>query len=208
MSSKMKIDIHTHSTYSDGYNTPKEMVEYAMKIGLDGLAITDHNEIKGSLEALKYSTRDFTVVPGVEVSSHEGHILCLGIMENVDKYLPAAEVIDRVHDLGGIAIAAHPFDRLRSGVGDLIYELDFDAVELYNGHTLLSTRRLEKIAKEINKPVTGGSDAHIMDDIGCVYIKVGDDVLDSIKKGRIEIVSNISKLRIIKGFLKSRLGLL
>ncbi|MEA1925009.1 MAG: CehA/McbA family metallohydrolase [Candidatus Altiarchaeota archaeon] len=202
----MKIDIHTHSTYSDGYNTPKEMVEYAMKIGLDGLAITDHNEINGSLEALKYSTKEFTVVPGVEVSSHDGHILCLGIRENIEKYLPAAEVIERVHDLGGIAIAAHPFDRLRKGVGELIYELDFDAVELYNGHTLLSTRNLEDIAKEINKPVTGGSDAHIIDDIGSVYIKVGDDVLDSIKKSRIDVVSDISKIRIIRGFLKSRMS--
>jgi len=202
----MKIDIHTHSTYSDGKNTPKEMVEYAMKIGLDGLAITDHNEIKGSLNALKYSTKDFTIVSGVEVSSNEGHILCLGIKENVDKHLPAAEVIDRVHALGGIAIAAHPFDRLRKGVGDLVYELDFDAVELFNGHTLFTTRNLEEIAKEINKPVTGGSDAHIIDDLGSVYIKVGDDVLDSIKKGMIEVVSDISKIRIIKSFLKSRLG--
>ncbi len=203
----MKIDIHTHSSYSDGYNTPKEMVKYAKKIGLDGIAITDHNEIKGSLNAMKYASDDFKVIPGIEVSAKEGHIICLGIEEVFETYTPADEVIERVHELGGVAIAAHPYDRFRRGVGDLIFKLDFDAVELYNGHTLLTYKSTKDIIEKIELPVTGGSDAHIAEDIGCVFIEVDDDIINSIKHGNVKVVSNIKRFRIIKNFLKYRLRL-
>ncbi len=203
----MKIDIHTHSSYSDGYNTPKEMVKYAKKIGLDGIAITDHNEIKGSLNAMKYASDDFKVIPGIEVSAKEGHIICLGIEEVFETYTPADEVIERVHELGGVAIAAHPYDRFRRGVGDLIFKLGFDAVELYNGHTLLTYKSTKDIIEKIELPVTGGSDAHIAEDIGCVFIEVDDDIINSIKHGNVKVVSNIKRFRIIKNFLKYRLRL-
>jgi len=201
----MKIDIHTHSSYSDGYNTPKEMVKYAKKIGLDGIAITDHNEIKGSLNAMKYASDDFKVIPGIEVSAKEGHIICLGVEEVFETYTPADEVIERVHELGGVAIAAHPYDRFRRGVGDLIFKLDFDAVELYNGHTLLTYKSTKDIIEKIELPVTGGSDAHIAEDIGCVFIEVDDDIINSIKHGNVKVVSNIKRFRIIKNFLKYKL---
>ncbi|OYT26490.1 MAG: hypothetical protein B6U97_03675, partial [Candidatus Altiarchaeales archaeon ex4484_96] len=183
----------------------RQMVEYAKRIGLDALAITDHDEIRGSLEALKYVSDDFKLIPGVEVTSLEGHILCLGINEVPKKHQPAIEIIDFVHELGGVAIAAHPYDRLRGGVGDLIFRLDFDAVELINGHTLSSTRRLDEIAKKVDKPITGGSDAHIIDDIGSVYMITGDNVLDCIRKGSFEVISTTSKIRIISGLIKSRI---
>ncbi len=204
----LKLDVHTHTNYSDGFNSPKEMVDYAKKIGFDGIAITDHNEIKGTLEAKKLATKEFQIITGIEVTADEGHILCLGIEENIEKYAPAAEVIEKTHQLGGIAIAAHPYDRLRGGVGDLIYKLKFDAVELYNGHTLYTSKSIDEILEKNRLPVTGGSDAHRIDDIGTVYIETGEDVLDSIKKGNVKVTSDIQKLRIIKGFLKSRIDYL
>jgi len=91
----------------------------AKRIGLSGIAVTDHNEIRGALEALKFSSSDFRVIPGVEVSSAAGHILALGVEEVVARGLPADETVDRIHALGGVAVAAHPFDRLRQGVGGL-----------------------------------------------------------------------------------------
>jgi len=200
----MKIDIHTHSSYSDGANTPGEMVRYAKKIGLDGIAITDHNVIDGAIKALRYNSEDFTVIPGIEVSSKEGHILGLGITELIERTIPAEEVVERIHELGGIAIAAHPYDRFRSGVGDLIYKIDFDAIEVINGRTLLTTRDMRKIAKNIKLPKVGGSDAHSLDELGSVSIVVDNDPIESILKGNVEIVADVKKLRVLAGFLKRR----
>jgi len=200
----MKIDIHTHSSYSDGANTPGEMVRYAKKIGLDGIAITDHNVIDGAIKALRYNSEDFTVIPGIEVSSKEGHILGLGITELIERTIPAEEVVERIHELGGIAIAAHPYDRFRSSVGDLIYKIDFDAIEVINGRTLLTTRDMTKIAKNIKLPKVGGSDAHSLDELGSVSIVVDNDPIESILKGNVEIVADVKKLRVLAGFLKRR----
>ncbi|HDH41206.1 MAG TPA: PHP domain-containing protein [Candidatus Altiarchaeales archaeon] len=200
----MKIDIHTHSSYSDGANTPGEMVRYAKKIGLDGIAITDHNVIDGAIKALRYNSEDFTVIPGIEVSSKEGHILGLGITELIERAIPAEEVVERIHELGGIAIAAHPYDRFRSGVGDLIYKIDFDAIEVINGRTILTTRDMRKIAKNIKLPKVGGSDAHSLDELGSVSIVVDNDPIESILKGNVEIVADVKKLRVLAAFLKRR----
>jgi predicted metal-dependent phosphoesterase TrpH len=202
---EMKIDIHTHSLYSDGVNTPGEMVRHAKKIGLEGIAITDHNLVEGSLKALEYNSEEFTVIPGVEVSSSEGHILALGVTEEIESSIPAGEVVDRIHELGGIAIAAHPYDRLRSGVGDLVYKLDFDAMEVVNGRTLLTVGDMIEIAKKVKLSKVGGSDAHCLDELGCVSIVVDDDPIESILKGDVEIVADLNRLRILRNYLSRRL---
>ena len=202
----MKIDIHTHSCYSDGVNTPKEMIDYAKSIGLNGIAITDHNEIKGSMIAMKYNSDDFRVIPGIEVSSTDGHILCLGVTELIKERIPAREVIDAAHDLGGIAIAAHPYDRFRQGVGDLIYELDFDAIEIRNGHTISTTRDMKKIAESTDLPKTGGSDAHSLSGIGSVSIIVENDPIDSILRGEIEIIVNTNKPRLVMDYVRRKIS--
>lgn len=204
LNKKMKIDIHTHSSYSDGVNTPEEMVNHAKKIGLDGIAITDHNVIEGSIKALKYNSENFTVIPGIEISSIEGHILALGITELIERAIPAEEVIEKIHELGGIAIAAHPYDRLRSGVGDLIHKLDFDAIETVNGHTLLNTWGMVSISEDVGLPMVGGSDAHCLDEVGCVSIVVGNDPIESILKGEVEIVTNINRPRVLMNYLRRK----
>jgi len=201
----MKLDIHIHSTYSDGVNTPKEIVSYAKSIGLDGIAITDHDVIKGSLIALKYDSENFKVIPGLEVSSIDGHILALGVTELIERDLSAQRTIERIHDLGGIAIAAHPYDRFRSGVGDLIYKLNFDAVEIFNGRTLSSTKDMRKISENIKLPLVGGSDAHCIDEIGCISIVVNSDPLDSIRRGEVEIEVKSSKVKLLKNYLRAGL---
>jgi len=183
----MRLDIHVHSCFSDGVPTPKEIVERCKEIGLDGVAITDHDCIEGSLEALEYAGNDFLVITGMEVSSQEGHILALGIKKPVDKGLSAAETIERIHKLGGIAIAAHPYDRYRRGVGDLILKLPFDAVEVVNGHTFTNWRNPEGIAMKAKLPMVGGTDAHSLGEIGNVSIVVAGNPLDSIKKGVVGI---------------------
>ena len=200
----VKIDLHTHSIYSihwlwknEAFGTPKEMVKMAIQKGLNGLSITDHNSVKGSLEGLKYAKKlkNFLLVPGSEVKSEEGDILAIGIKEDVPKELPVQETIDRIHDLGGIAIAAHPYAGFprRSAVKDAIKKYRFDAVEILNGGTRWrDNKKAYDVAKELKYPMTGGSDAHYWKDIGEIYNVINcslsvDDVLEAIKKGRVII---------------------
>lgn len=185
----MLFDIHVHSKFSDGIASPKEIIDYARKIGLSGIAITDHDTIEGSLDALKYATPDFIVVPGMEVSSKEGHILGLGITQNVPKGLFAKETVDRIHALGGLAIAAHPYDSWRSGVGDLILSVDFDAVEVANGHTLYNKKDVVSLCKKHGLTMVGGTDAHILAEVGSVSIECAGNPIDAIKSGQVKIRS-------------------
>lgn len=76
----LKIDLHVHAHYSDGLGTPEDILEHAMKKGLDGLAITDHNTLDGYFRAREIDSGLF-IVPGFEVTTEAGHILVLGLDE-------------------------------------------------------------------------------------------------------------------------------
>lgn len=194
-----KFDLHIHSRYSDGMNSPQEIVEYAQKIGLSGVAITDHDEIEGSLQALKFQGENFQVIPGLEVSSREGHILALGVKEMVEWDNSAQETVEKIHSLGGIAVATHPYDSFRMGVGDLIYRLDFDAVEVENGHTFRNRKNPLKMAQEKNLCMVGGSDAHTLGEIGSVTVLCKDcDILKAIRECQVKINSQVNKIRVLK----------
>ncbi len=202
-----KFDIHVHSYYSDGINSPAELVSHAKKLGLDGIAITDHNEIEGTLEAMKFQDENFLVIPGLEISSREGHIVALGISELIPEKLSAEETVKRIHELGGIAIAAHPYDLFRGGVGDLVLKINFDAVEVENGHTVHSKKKMLDFAKKNNLPISGGSDAHCLEELGVVTIEIPEKYespIDAIKNRDLQVVSKMSKIKILKNFVKRR----
>ncbi|MCX6695784.1 MAG: PHP domain-containing protein [Candidatus Altiarchaeota archaeon] len=185
----MRYDIHVHSSFSDGRSTPKEIVEHAKRIGLSGVAITDHDAIAGSLEALRYASKDFEVIPGMEVSSKDGHIIALDVKEVIPRDLSAKETVDRIHALGGIAIAAHPYDSWRNGVGDLILTAGFDAVEIENGHTLYNKKDVVGICKKHGLKMVGGTDAHLLEEVGSVTVECGKPFLEALKSGEIEVKS-------------------
>jgi predicted metal-dependent phosphoesterase TrpH len=192
----MKIDMHCHSTHSaDGEMSVKELLKHAKKIGLDGVAITDHNEIDGALEAYEIA-KDLgvLVVRGMEISSRDGHVLAYGITEIVPSRLSATETQQYIQDLGGICVAAHPF-RWYTGLKRKALKLtDFHAIEACNGRSLSSTnKKVERIASKMNKSITGGSDAHIVSEIGsCITIidepcEREEDVLDAVLKRRTKV---------------------
>lgn len=166
----MKLDLHVHSSYSpDGSHTPKEIIDRAKKNGLDGVAVMDHNQVKGSLEAYDIAKfiKDFTVIRGAEISSKDGHILAFGITENVERDLPVAETVERIAALGGIAVVSHPY-RFWSGAGPKVFEkAKFSGVEVKNARSSRSGNlKAEKLAEKYELGRTGGSDAHHLDDIG------------------------------------------
>ncbi len=188
----MKFDLHIHSAYSrDASASAVEIVRRCKSIGLDGLAITDHNEIKGALEASKLAASEgIIVIRGVEVSAQEGHVLALGVGEIIPKGLPVSATVERVRAAGGIAVAAHP-GRFPSGVGmKRAMALDFDAIETLNGGSSgRSNARARKLAEHRGLPVTGGSDAHGIEQAGKAWTVLDganseDDVIQAISAGR------------------------
>jgi predicted metal-dependent phosphoesterase TrpH len=185
----LKIDLHVHTCYShDSSITLKEVIAYAKKKGLDGVAITDHNTLKG---AFRLKTCDIIVVPGIEISTLNGHLLGL----NMDSLIPAKlgieETIRRIHEAGGIAIAPHPSAFYRSPPSQKISS--YDAIEVMNASSApfqLFTRLSKNFADRLGLPQTGGSDSHYAPEIGSAYTVIEadpdvDEIVDAIKRGAI-----------------------
>lgn len=188
----MRFDLHIHSCYSrDARGSIEEIVRQARRIGLEGLAVTDHNSFEGSAKAYALGRSErLVVVRGVEVSAVEGHVLALGVRELVPRELPVIETVERIRALGGIAVAAHPH-RFPSGIGlRLAREVSFDAIEVINGASAARSNRLaRRLAEQKGATMVGGSDAHDLGHIGRAYtvvegVSTEDDLLDAIRHGR------------------------
>ena len=193
----MRIDCHCHTIYSkhpfwvfDALNTPLEMIKSSVKRGLNGLAITDHNNVRGSLIAKKVAKKfkNFIILTGSEIRTRDGEIIGLGIKDDVPINLSLEETVDKIHDLGGVAIASHPF-------GSYIFRrctgrksINADAIEAFNS-TLTKNQNIKalRLAKEFKKSMTAGSDAHSSREIGNAGILVEGDPLESILKGKVKI---------------------
>ena len=174
-------DLHLHTSFSDGWPSPAEVVDHVtLETSLDVIAITDHDTIEGALRAAEHSERTagVPVIVGEEVSSRQGHILGLFLERRVRPGLSAAATVDEIHSQGGLAIAAHPFWRTKRmaerfggrihGIGWLAADLDFDAVEVENSTPGLGFANVlaRRLADGAGCACVGGSDAHILDAIG------------------------------------------
>ena len=185
----MKADLHVHSCFSeDGHSTPEEILEKAKEIGFGCIAITDHNSFE-SFEKVKDLT-GVIFVPGEEVGSADGHIIALGIDREIPKHLSIPETIEKIHEAGGIAIAAHPY-RWWTGLGEkntLRYADMFDGIEALNARsTKKHNDRSLKLATDNGKCITAGSDSHKPHTIGGGYVELPDvcktwqDVIQAIR---------------------------
>jgi predicted metal-dependent phosphoesterase TrpH len=106
-----KADLHIHTSYSyDGTATVPAVLEYvAQQTDLDVIAITDHDEIDGALEAVELAPQyGIEVIPGIEISTAVGHLLALFVTEPIPPALSLRETVERVAAQGGICVAAHP----------------------------------------------------------------------------------------------------
>ncbi|MEK0446390.1 MAG: hypothetical protein RLZZ399_1711 [Verrucomicrobiota bacterium] len=162
-------------------SSPEALIASAKNRGLDGIALTDHNTSdgcrylrdKGLLREDGHPVDGFLVIPGVEVSTAEGHLLCLGVwLPNGLEGTPAHEIVDMVHSLGGVAIPAHPYDRMRSGIRERVLDrLPMDGLEVFNAATTLQRHNQSALQYALHKalPQTAGSDAHHHAAVGCSY---------------------------------------
>jgi predicted metal-dependent phosphoesterase TrpH len=164
-------DLHVHTTWSDGAQSPEAMVAAASG-RVDVLAITDHDQIGGALVARDYARRQprlgVDVVVGEEISTLNG-LIGLYLEERVPPGLTAARTIELIREQGGIAVAAHPFHPVRGharghrSIGQMVPDLPLDAIEVVNNAGFFSWFYDAWTAlrnTEWMLPVCGGSDAH------------------------------------------------
>ena len=191
----MKYDLHIHTHNSRCSNLkPREILKIAKKNGLDGVAITDHDTIKGSLEALKENKdKDFEVIKGEEVTTDIAHVLALHIQKEI-KPGNIFRVLDDIKKQDGLAIIAHPF-----GVGFLRKHLNLDinkikdkidALETFNARCFFhwENDKAVRIAKKIGIAQTAGSDAHFWFEIGKGLTVFEGDLRKAIKNKKTKIV--------------------
>ncbi|MGD8505784.1 MAG: CehA/McbA family metallohydrolase [Candidatus Bathyarchaeota archaeon] len=193
----LKIDLHLHTYYSsDATSSLREIIICAKKKGLNGVAVTDHDTMKGARRALKLasSMREFKVIPGVEVSTLHGHVLALNIISLIPKKLGLVETVEKIHEAGGIAVAAHPIVFVKSQMKQRTASVaNLDGIEVINSSAFpffLSTRLSQALAKRLSLPQTAGSDAHHAIEIGTAYTLVRadsdiDEIIEAIRKGAV-----------------------
>ena len=210
----MRWETHCHTVYSnraprrfDALNTPRELIVTAIKKGLGGIIITDHDNVMGGLVGEKVSRqyKSFQVIPGAEITSRSGHILGIGIRSNVSKGLSVEETVDRIHALGGIAVASHPFaSGKRPSLGEEC--LKADGIEVFNANNRYdANRRALSLAVDHEHPMTAGSDAHWARNLGYAGI-ICDDPVEDIGRGRTRIFGNYTSLFVRRIFIARQLA--
>ena len=180
-----KADLHVHTSHSDGMYNVSELLEYVeSETDLDLIAVTDHDSLSGAWEARERCAKGhyrFDVIPGMEVTTIEGHVLALFVEDPPPSLRPVEETLAAIHRLGGVAVAAHPFMWLTLGIGlrplrrvlastdDGVY---LDALEVTHQTPIgrIGARKARRLnRKEFGLAEAGGSDAHFLPVIGTAY---------------------------------------
>jgi len=179
--------------FPDSVEEPKNILKHAKKKNLSVVAITDHNTIRGGLETKKLEKEyDIEVIVGSEIMTKDGELIGLFLNEEIPKHLSAEETVDRIHEQGGLAIAPHPYSPICHALGDKIFKLKLDGVEVFNAYHrdgIVNNIALKKVMKNYHKkPVAfiGNSDGHLAKMVGNGYTMFegnsADDLYDAIVK--------------------------
>lgn len=174
----IKCDLHIHSQYSfDSLSSPQRIVDLALSSSIQCVAIADHGNIKGSLEAKTYAKKNnlpILVIISEEIKSKQGDILALGLKEPIAEHLPAGEVFKRIKEQGAMSIIAHPFGLYCGFKGKLENYLgQFDGIEILNGSVFWGNKTAKSFARKYDLPFTAGSDAHFTNRfVGSVWLEL------------------------------------
>ncbi len=200
-SSVLRADFHIHSHFSaDSDMSPEAILKTAKERGLDVIAVTDHNTIKGGLETQKIA-KDIVVFVGAEIKTKEGEVIGLNLKKDIPSYLPLAETCKLIKGQGGLIFIPHPFDKFRSGVGKEMEKIInlIDAVEVFNARTMVDKFNKEamEFAQRHKLPFFAGSDAHFTKEIGSALMlidakKEKKDVLKAVRAGKVKIAGKKS----------------
>ncbi|HVP21682.1 MAG TPA: PHP domain-containing protein [Anaerolineaceae bacterium] len=195
MDSWLKVEFHCHTTASkDSLNRVEDLLRTARQRGIQRLMVTDHNTIKGALEARRLDPE--LVIVGEEVLTLDGELLAYFVTEEVPHGLPPEDAIRLLRQQGCFISVPHPFDRRRHGwAPDDLARITplVDAIEVFNSRCqlpVLNTRAAEYAAQH-NLPGTVGSDAHTLDEVGrstltLPYFSTADELRQVIRLARPE----------------------
>ena len=173
----LKVDLHMHTRFSpDSGAPPASIVARCLKTGLNCIAVTDHNTIRGALEVRELAP--FQVIIGEEVKSAAGDIIGLFLEEQVPRGLPAVDTVRAIKEQGGLVLVPHPFDRFRSSAikGESLLEIlpQVDALEAFNAHNLLmrDNDRADAFCREKGLVAAAVSDSHTALELGRTYMEL------------------------------------
>ncbi|HEU5142308.1 MAG TPA: PHP domain-containing protein [Solirubrobacterales bacterium] len=179
----IEVDLHMHTDHSPDCATPVEvLLETARDRGLGAIAITDHNEVSGAIEARRIAAElgDIKVIVAEEVKTAEqGEVIGLFLEEKIPKGLTMAETIAEIRRQGGLVYVPHPFDRFHS-VPDYEHLLDIveeiDILEVFNPRVALTAfnEEAERFARKYRIVPGAGSDSHVAQGLGSVRVRIHD----------------------------------
>ncbi len=197
-------DFHIHTIFSDGCITPEDIVRLAIKRGFTVVSKADHNTCQGNRrlgQACK--EKGLVFIPSIEVSSKDGHIVVAGVDHWVKGSFTAEETAEKAHELGGIAILAHPFYR-GSQREQAFLKRGIDAIELLNGASPIGNikvlRKLNQLHIRSGLTLMAGSDSHAgiiygdyLNEFQCDFSH--ESVLEAIRKGKVRYFAPLLPLK-------------
>jgi glycosyltransferase involved in cell wall biosynthesis len=174
------VDLHMHTDHSPDCATPVDtLLATAKKAGLGAIAITDHNEVSGALEARERANGIKVIVAEEVKTADQGEVIGLFIEEKVPRGMTLQETIAEIRRQGGLVYVPHPFDRMHS-VPDYEHLLDvvedIDAIEVFNPRVAFSAFNEEaaRFAAKYRIVAGAGSDSHVAQGLGSVKIRMRD----------------------------------
>jgi len=210
----LKADLHIHTHYSrDSIISPEQCVSRCLRLGINCLAVTEHNNIEGALAVQRIAS--FKVIIAEEVKTTDGELTGLFLKEAIPPDLTPEETIERVKAQGGLVSLPHPFDRvrrepLRAQARERVLS-HLDVIEVFNSRTTFrrDNEKARRLAEELGLPMGAGSDAHSPWELGTTYVEMPDfegpqEFLEALRQGRIvgrpasplvHVVSTLAKLR-------------
>jgi predicted metal-dependent phosphoesterase TrpH len=191
----IKADLHLHTIYSgDSRSRLEQIIARCNEVGINCIAVTDHNTIAGAVEMRKIAP--FKVIVGEEIHTANGEVIGYFLTQEIPKGLSPAETVRRIREQGGLVAVPHPFDRLRgSAIQRPALEAilpDIDIIEVLNARSIL--RRYNTMAKRFAQKhglvASAGSDAHTPGEIGRAYVEMPDfdgrdGFLKALRQGKI-----------------------
>lgn len=171
----MNLDLHIHSKYSfDSILEPKRIVKTALSMGINAIAVTDHNTIKGALRTRVYRNTDFIVINGSEIKTNFGDIVGLFLTEEIVSR-DFFGVVDEIKEQDGIIVLPHPYRKRETISGELLNNVDL--IEILNARSSeKENAEAKELAKRSGKIGIAGSDAHFSFEIGRVQTIASDPI--------------------------------
>ena len=191
----IKADLHIHTCYSIDCLSPLEkIVARCLELGINCVAVADHNTIAGALRLREIAP--FRVLVAEEIATTGGEIMGLFLTADIRQGLSPREAISQIRNQGGLVAIPHPFGRSLSRHASMLISTEIlsqvDIIEAFNSRTPFSNSiaRAGQLAREQGKAASAGSDAHTLAEIGRAYVEMVEfhgpaDFLSSLAQGKI-----------------------